>query len=116
VTATLAAMCLGVWVPATAHAVTLPDPVKNPTNEALRVLIPVTCPVLAQQAAPEYRAFITGQCNRIARSADPYTQLTKQIPLLCTGDPPLATYIFPQTAPAWIVGCPVLLELSELLT
>lgn len=89
--------------------------VKGIINEAIRAGIPVVCPIVVSQAAPEFRAFITATCDSIAASNDPYTSLIEVLPVLCAGDPPLGATVFPNLAPLIIGGCPFLLQLLPLL-
>ena len=84
-------------------------------NEAIRQGIPVVCPVIVSQAEPDFQPFITGTCNAIVRSNDPYTSLIKVLPALCKGDPPVGAQAFPRLAKAIEVGCPLLLQLAPLL-
>jgi hypothetical protein len=84
-------------------------------NEAIRQGVPIACPVIAGQAEPEFRAFITGTCDAIVRSNDPYTSLVKLLPALCAGDPPVGAQAYPKLALAIETGCPLLLRLAPML-
>jgi hypothetical protein len=84
-------------------------------NTAIRTGIPVACPVLSSQAAPDFQSFITGTCTAIQKSNDPYTALVKVLPALCAGDPPVGAKAFPKLAPAIEAGCPLLVQLAPLL-
>jgi hypothetical protein len=96
-------------------SLTPPPLVKAILNEAIRTGIPIVCPIIVSQAEPEYQAFITGSCNAIANSNDPYTTLVKVLPALCAGDPPVGALAFPKLATAIELGCPLLLQLAPLL-
>ena len=54
-------------------------------NEAIRQGIPIVCPVIVAQAEPDFQPFITGTCNAIARSNDPYTSLDQGAPRAVQG-------------------------------
>jgi len=58
-------------------------------NAGIRTGVPVSCPALVAQAAPEYRPFVTATCDAIIESDDPFTTVTTTFPALCAGDPPI---------------------------
>lgn len=98
------------------------DPPSNPPalvrsllNVAIRQGVPVACPALASQAAPEYRTFVTATCDSIVASDDPYTTVTQVLPALCAGDPPIGASVFPNLAPAIIATCPLIVQLPAIL-
>jgi hypothetical protein len=84
-------------------------------NVAIRAGVPVVCPPLAAQAAPEYRTFVTATCASIVASNDPFTTTTQIIPALCAGSPPIGTLVFPNLAPAITATCPLIVQLPTLL-
>jgi hypothetical protein len=109
---------LAKWEAEFTNVTPLPTPppiVHSLLNTAIRRGIPVVCPVLASQAEPDFQAFITGTCNAIQKSNDPYTALVKVLPALCAGDPPVGSLAYPKLAPAIEAGCPLLLQLAPLL-
>jgi len=109
---------LARWENRLSHVTPQPDApaiVHALLNEAIRTGIPIVCPIVASQADPSFKAFITGSCTAIANSNDPYTSLVKLLPALCAGDPPVGALAFPKLATAIELGCPLLLQIAPLL-
>jgi hypothetical protein len=109
---------LARWEARLSHVTPRPDApalVHAVLNEAIRTGIPIVCPVIVSQAHPDFQPFITGSCNAIATSNDPYTSLIKVLPVLCKGDPPVGALAFPRLATAIEVGCPLLLKIAPML-
>jgi len=92
-----------------------PPLIRSVLNIAIRTGVPVVCPALTAQAAPEYRAFVTATCASIVASNDPFTTLTQVLPALCAGNPPVGASVFPNIAPALTATCPLILQLPALL-
>ncbi len=84
-------------------------------NVAIRTGVPVVCPALVGQAAPEWRSFVDATCDAIVASDDPFTTTVELLPALCAGDPPLGATVFPNLAPALTATCPLLVRLPGLL-
>ena len=82
-------------------------------NAGIRTGVPVSCPALVAQAAPEYRPFVTATCDAIIESDDPFTTVTTTFPALCAGDPPIGARVFPQLAPVLPSTCPLLVTLPD---
>jgi hypothetical protein len=57
-----------------------PPLVRNVLNVAIRAGVPVVCPSLANQAAPEWRSFVTATCPLILQ-LPPLLELTQYVPL-----------------------------------
>lgn len=96
-------------------APTPPPIVRQLLNTAIRAGIPVACPVITSQAADAYKPFVTGTCDAIVASNDPFTTTTSLLPALCAGNPPLGASIFPNLKPVLIATCPLLVQLVPLL-
>jgi hypothetical protein len=94
---------------------TPPPLIRNVLNVAIRAGVPVVCPALSSQAAPEYQAFVTATCDSIVASDDPFTTTTHVLPALCAGNPPIGASVFPSIAPAITATCPLILQLPPLL-
>jgi hypothetical protein len=92
-----------------------PGPVRQVLNLAIRQAVPVVCPALTAQAAPEFKPFMTATCASIVASADPYTTTTQLLPALCAGNPPVGAKVFPQYASAITATCPLIVQLPPLL-
>jgi hypothetical protein len=92
-----------------------PPLVRNVLNVAIRAGVPVVCPSLANQAAPEWRSFVTLTCDSIVASDDPFTTTTTTLPALCAGNPPIGASVFPQLATPLTATCPLLVQLVPLL-
>jgi len=92
-----------------------PPLVREVLNVGIRAGIPIVCPALVAQAAPEYQAFVTATCDAIVESDDPFTTVTTTLPALCAGDPPLGASVFPTLAPVLPATCPLLVTLPDLL-
>jgi len=92
-----------------------PPLIRNVLNTAIRQGVPVACPALASQAAPEYRTFVTATCDSIVASDDPFTTMTEVLPALCAGNPPIGASVFPNLAPAITATCPLIVQLAPLL-
>jgi hypothetical protein len=109
---------LARWEARVSHVTPQPDApalVHALLNEAIRRGVPIACPVIVSQAEPEFRAFISGTCDAIVASNDPYTSLIKLLPALCAGNPPVGAAAFPKLALAIETGCPLLLRLAPML-
>jgi hypothetical protein len=102
---------LEVVVPASSP----PPLVRELLNVAIRAGVPVVCPAITSQAADAYKPFVTGTCDAIVASDDPFTTTTSLLPALCAGSPPLGATIFPNLKPALIATCPLLVQLIPLL-
>jgi hypothetical protein len=102
---------LEVVVPASSP----PPIVRQLVNVGIRAGVPVACPVITSQAADAYKPFVTGTCDAIVASNDPFTATTGVLPALCAGNPPLGATVFPNLKPALIATCPLLLQLIPLL-
>jgi hypothetical protein len=92
-----------------------PPLIRNVLNVAIRAGVPVACPALAAQAAPEFKSFVTGTCASIVASDDPFTTTTQVLPALCAGDPPIGASVFPNLAPAITATCPLIVQLPTIL-
>jgi hypothetical protein len=92
-----------------------PPLVRNVLNVAIRAGVPVVCPSLANQAAPEWRSFVTATCASIVASDDPFTTTTTTLPALCAGTPPIGASVFPTLATPLTATCPLILQLPPLL-
>lgn len=92
-----------------------PPLVRNLLNVAIRAGVPVACPALTAQAAPEYKAFVTATCDSIVASDDPFTSVTQTLPALCVGNPPIGASVFPNLAAPITATCPLLLQLPTIL-
>ena len=92
-----------------------PPLIRNVLNAAIRAGVPVVCPALAGQAAPEWRSFVTATCDSIVASDDPFTTTTQTLPALCAGDPPIGASVFPTLAAPLTATCPLILQLPPLL-
>jgi hypothetical protein len=92
-----------------------PPLVRNVLNVAIRAGVPVVCPSLANRAAPEWRSFVTGTCDSIVKSDDPFTTTTTTLPALCAGNPPIGATVFPTLATPLTATCPLILQLPPLL-
>jgi hypothetical protein len=92
-----------------------PPLIRNVLNAAIRAGVPVACPALANQAAPEYRAFVTATCDSIVASDDPFTTTTQVLPALCAGNPPIGASVFPTLATPITATCPLILQLPAIL-
>lgn len=93
-----------------------PPLIRQVLNVAIRHGVPVACPALSSQAAPEYRTFVTATCASIVASNDPYTTTTQVLPALCAGNPPIGASVFPNLAPALTATCPLIVQLPALLS
>jgi hypothetical protein len=106
------------WKSTLEHPTPPPSPpplVRNVLNVAIRAGIPVVCPALASQAAPEWQPFVTATCDSIVASDDPFTTTTQTLPALCAGDPPIGASVFPTLATPLTATCPLILQLPPLL-
>jgi len=92
-----------------------PPLIRNILNAAIRKGVPLACPALASQAAPEYRTFVSATCDSIVASDDPYTTVTQVLPALCAGNPPIGASVFPNIAPAITATCPLIVQLPPIL-
>jgi hypothetical protein len=92
-----------------------PPLVRTVLNVAIRQGVPVACPALAAQAAPEYRTFVTATCASIVASNDPFTTTTQVLPALCAGSPPIGASVFPNLAPEITATCPLIMQLPTIL-
>lgn len=92
-----------------------PPLIRNVLNAAIRAGVPVVCPALAGQAAPEWRPFVTATCDSIVASDDPFTTTTQVLPALCAGNPPIGASVFPTLATPITATCPLILQLPALL-
>ena len=92
-----------------------PPLIRNLLNAAIRQGVPVACPALTAQAAPEYRTFVTATCASIVASDDPFTTTTQVLPALCAGNPPIGASVFPNLAPAITATCPLIVQLPAIL-
>ena len=92
-----------------------PPIIREVLNVGIRAGVPIVCPALVAQAAPEYQPFVTATCDAIVESDDPFTTTTTTLPALCAGDPPLGASVFPTLAPVLPATCPLLVMLPELL-
>src|SRR5262249_5637819 len=92
-----------------------PPLIRNVLNAAIRAGVPVACPALAGQAAPEYQAFVTATCDSIVASDDPFTTTTQVLPALCAGSPPIGASVFPSIAPVITATCPLIVQLPTIL-
>ena len=92
-----------------------PPLIRNLLNVAIRQGVPIACPALASQAAPEFRTFVTATCDSIVASDDPYTTMTQVLPALCAGNPPIGASVFPNLAPAITATCPLIVQLVPIL-
>ncbi len=92
-----------------------PGPVRQVLNVGIRTGVPLVCPALTAQAAPEFQSFISATCASIVASNDPYTTTTQLLPALCAGSPPIGTKVFPQYATALTATCPLIVQLPPLL-
>ncbi len=92
-----------------------PPVVRILLNTGIRTSVPIVCPALVSQAAPEYRAFVSATCDAIVHSVDPFTTVTQVLPALCAGSPPIGTLVFPKLAPVITATCPLVVTLPDLL-
>lgn len=109
---------LPAWKYKLEHVTPPPKPpplVRQVLNVGIRTGVPVACPALSAQAAPEYQAFITATCASIVASNDPFTTVTQVLPALCAGSPPIGASVFPNIAPAITATCPLLVTLPSIL-
>src|SRR4051794_13818473 len=60
---------LEVVVPASSP----PPIVRQLANVGIRAGVPVACPLITSQAADAYKPFVTGTCDAIVASNDPFT-------------------------------------------
>jgi hypothetical protein len=67
-------------------------------NRTIVKIMPVVCPILAGQADPNFEAFILAFCDQLVLSDDPLGDILEFAPLLCGGDPPLGSIVFPRYA------------------
>ena len=94
---------------------TPPPLIRNVLNAAIRAGVPVVCPALAGQAAPEWQPFVTATCDSIVASDDPFTTTTQTLPALCAGNPPIGASVVPTLATPLTATCPLLVQLVPLL-
>ena len=93
-----------------------PPIIRQLLNATIRAGVPVACPAITAQAADAYKPFVTGTCDAIVASNDPFTTTTTVLPTLCSGNPPLGATVFPNLKPALVATCPLLLQLIPLLS
>ena len=96
-------------------ATTPPPVIRNVLNVGIRAGVPVVCPALVSQAAPQFQSFVSATCDAIVKSDDPFTTATQTLPALCAGNPPVGTLVFPKLAPVLTATCPLVLQLPALL-
>ncbi|MCU1430211.1 MAG: hypothetical protein JWL83_4211 [Actinomycetia bacterium] len=109
---------LKAWNDKLVHVTPPPKPpplVRGLLNIAIRAGVPVVCPALVAQAAPDFRAFVQATCDAIVASDDPFTTVTQTLPALCAGDPPIGATVFPNLALAITATCPLIVTLPALL-
>ncbi len=109
---------LQVWQATLEHVTPASSPpplVRELLNSSIRAGIPIVCPALVSQAAPTYQPFVSGTCDAIVASNDPFTTTTSLLPAMCAGNPPLGATVFPNLKLALIATCPLIVQLPALL-